>query len=92
MQEKSVLRKWTTPTMILGVLALIGWRYAQSADPSIGVSTQEAVAIGTDAYIYGYPLVTMEMTRRVMTNFSAPGERGAPMGQLALMRAYPRVK
>ena len=24
--------------------------------------------LATDAYIYGYPLVTMEMTRRVFTN------------------------
>src|SRR5262249_16125035 len=24
--------------------------------------------VATDAYIYGYPLVTMEMTRRIMTN------------------------
>ncbi len=24
--------------------------------------------LATDAYIYGYPLVTMEMTRRIMTN------------------------
>src|SRR5262245_49096690 len=32
------------------------------------VSDEEAVAIATEAYIYGYPLVTMEMTRRVMTN------------------------
>ena len=28
----------------------------------------KAVPDGVDAYIYGYPLVTMEMTRRVMTN------------------------
>ena len=28
--------------------------------------------LATDAYIYGYPLVTMEMTRRVMTNVAAP--------------------
>jgi hypothetical protein len=89
MQEKRVLRRWKTPTIILGVLAVIGWRYAQSAAPSIGVSTQEAVAIGTDAYIYGYPLVTMEMTRRVMTNVATPGEKHAPMGQFALMREYP---
>jgi hypothetical protein len=77
------------PTIILGVVAVIGWRYAQSADPSIGVDPQETLAIGTDAYIYGYPLVTMEMTRRVMTNFANPGNRGGPMGQLALMREYP---
>src|SRR5499427_4507620 len=46
--------------------------------------------LATDAYIYGYPLVTMEMTRRVLTNVAAPtGERGAPMGQLTSLREYP---
>jgi hypothetical protein len=89
MREKHVLRKWKMPTIIVGVLAVMGWRYAQSADPSIGVGTQEAVAIATDAYIYGYPLVTMEMTRRVMTNVATPGDKHAPMGQFALMREYP---
>ena len=28
--------------------------------------------IASDAYIYGYPLVTMEMTRRIMTNVASP--------------------
>ena len=32
------------------------------------VTAKEAAEIGVEAYIYGYPLVTMEMTRRVMTN------------------------
>ena len=32
----------------------------------------EAVPHGVEAYIYGYPLVTMEMTRRVMTNVEKP--------------------
>ena len=32
----------------------------------------ETVEIGIEAYVYGYPLVTMEMTRRVMTNVAAP--------------------
>jgi hypothetical protein len=39
----------------------IGWPYAQSAEPAIGVDEQEALAIGTEAYIYGYPLVIMEI-------------------------------
>jgi hypothetical protein len=77
------------PTIIIGVLAVIGWRCAQSAAPSIGVGTKEALAIGTDAYIYGYPLVTMEMTRRVMTNVATATDKYAPMGQFALMREYP---
>jgi hypothetical protein len=35
--------------------------------------------LATDAYIYGYPLVTMEMTRRVITNVAAPEGTRAPM-------------
>jgi uncharacterized protein (TIGR03000 family) len=42
-----------------------------------------------DAYIYGYPLVTMEMTRRVMTNVAKPDGKHAPVGQFANMRSYP---
>jgi len=50
----------------------------------------EAVADATDAYIYGYPLVTMEMTRRVMTNVQQPMlGKLAPMGQFAKLRTYP---
>src|SRR5215467_15132049 len=45
--------------------------------------------LATDAYIYGYPLVTMEMTRRVMTNVAAPEGTRAPMGQFLRMRTYP---
>lgn len=49
----------------------------------------EDFAVATDAYIYGYPLVTMEVTRRIMTNVSsAQGTRG-PMGQFIRLRQYP---
>ena len=45
--------------------------------------------VAQDAYIYGYPLVTMEMTRRIITNVaSVVGTRG-PMGQLIKLRQYP---
>ena len=49
----------------------------------------EATAIATDAYIFGYPLVTMEMTRRVTTNVTALQGLHAPMGQFASARTYP---
>ncbi len=44
-----------------------------------------------EAYIYGYPLVTMDMTRRQQTNVRVPDDAHAPMGQLIKMRAYPAV-
>ncbi len=49
----------------------------------------EAVSDAIDAYVYGYPLVTMEMTRRVMTNVRKPDGARAPMGQFLRMRHYP---
>jgi hypothetical protein len=49
----------------------------------------EAVHDGVEAYVYGYPLVTMEMTRRVMTNVRQPEGSHAPMGQFVRMRHYP---
>lgn len=47
--------------------------------------------LATDAYIYGYPLVTMEMTRRVITNVASPEGTRAPMGQLIKLRQYPNA-
>jgi hypothetical protein len=52
-------------------------------------NTNEATELGIEAYVYGYPLVTMEMTRRVMTNVETPKGTRAPMGQFLLMRKYP---
>lgn len=45
--------------------------------------------LATDAYIYGYPLVTMEITRRVLTNVAAPVGTRAPMGTIIKVRQYP---
>jgi hypothetical protein len=48
--------------------------------------------IAIESYIYAYPLVTMEMTRRFMTNVEKPdGGSKAPMGQFARLRTYPAV-
>lgn len=45
--------------------------------------------LAVEAYIFGYPLVTMEMTRRVVTNIEKPEGTKAPMGQLIKLRQYP---
>ena len=52
---------------------------------------EEAVGTATDAYIFGYPLVTMDMTRKFFTNYATvQGSRG-PMGQIIKLRSYPAV-
>ncbi len=73
--------------VVAGLLAVTASLPPTSRAASIG--KDEAFAIGVDAYIYGYPLVTMEMTRRVMTNVAAPQGKLAPMGQFANLKTYP---
>src|SRR5688572_11004933 len=47
--------------------------------------------LAVEAYTYGYPLVTMEMTRRVITNVVEPKATRAPMGNLIKLREYPNA-
>ena len=51
----------------------------------------EAREIAIDGYVYAYPMVTMEITRRVMTNVEKPEGSKAPMGHFARLRSYPAV-
>ena len=52
---------------------------------------EEAVSTASEAYIYGYPLVTMDMTRKFMTNVPVADSTHAPVGQLLKLRTYPPV-
>lgn len=81
---KSSIRK-----IFLYGLALVMPFMTASAQEGSKLSAEKAKKIAEEAYIYGYPLVTMEMTRRVMTNVNeTKGTRG-PMGQLIRLREYP---
>ena len=59
--------------------------------PEALVKEKEAQETAIAAYMYAYPLVTMELTRRVSTNVAAPEGSKAPMGQFAKLRGYPAV-
>jgi hypothetical protein len=63
---------------------------------SVRAAAAEAAApnlqeIAVDAYIYGYSLITSEITREAFTNVRAPSVRTlqAPMGQLVSQPKYP---
>ena len=55
----------------------------------LSLSPEEALKIATDAYIYGYPLVLMDVTREVMTAVPKPGARKAPVNQFVHLREFP---
>jgi hypothetical protein len=61
---------------------------AQGTPPAI--TEQEAHAIGVDAYIYLYSLVTMDVTRKQLTNVEpGKGNLGGPMNAFANAQAFP---
>lgn len=47
--------------------------------------------LASDAYVFGYPLVTIEMTRRVITNVAKVEGTHGPMGQMIKLREYPNA-
>jgi hypothetical protein len=64
-------------------LSLYSGAFAKTAE-------EEAHAIGVDAYLYFYPLVTMDVTRKQLTNQEAsPGGIGGPMNRFANVSAFP---
>ena len=54
------------------------------------LTSEQANEIATEGYIYFYPLVTMDVTRRVLTNIE-PGRKPGlgPMGMFHHFREYP---
>lgn len=55
------------------------------------VTEDEAFELGVEAWTYAFPLVLMELTRRVMTNVDAPDSERlrAPMSGFSHASAYP---
>jgi hypothetical protein len=63
---------------------------AQSSLPAI--SEAEAHTIGVDAYLYFYPLISMDITRKQSTNIE-PGKEFAkgPMNTFVNVPAFPPI-
>lgn len=86
----------TRRTLTFGAVSLLGGvsavSLARAEFGGEGLHVAEGLEdfwIATDAYIYGYPLVTMEMTRRVVTNVAEAKGTRAPMGHIIKLRQYP---
>lgn len=57
--------------------------------PLTALPIAEARELAEEAYIFGFPLVLMDVTREVMTAAARAGERGAPLNQFSHLRSFP---
>jgi hypothetical protein len=73
--------------------AILGLLLAAAGAPAAmaaAVTEEEAHAIGVDAYLYFYSLITMDLTRKQLTNQEpTPGGIGGPMNRFANVGAFP---
>jgi hypothetical protein len=86
----SIKRRSVLTAGLAGAFSASAWSAPHAEGLLIGgVEGLEDFWLATDAYIYGYPLVTMEMTRRVITNAAKVEGTHGPMGQIVKLRQYP---
>ncbi|MHC4573312.1 MAG: DUF1254 domain-containing protein [Planctomycetota bacterium] len=89
--KKAILLTTVAIYVLSGTQAIRGVEIVHGAEHYIrGGHAQEAYEIGVEAYIYTYPLVLMDVTRRQATNMEAGRKPGyAPMNSFTHLRAFP---
>jgi hypothetical protein len=93
--EKDINMEITRRALSAGVFGLTATAIlsgrTQATESKISDELLDRVDFWTalEAYTFAYPLVTMEYTRRVMTNVAEAKGTRAPMGQIGRLRAYP---
>ncbi len=82
----TLIARFALPALLSAALACGAPSAARAAE---AISEQDAHAIGVQAYLYFYPLVTMDLTRKQLTNVVKPEGISAPMNTFANIPAYP---
>ena len=65
---------------------------ARKEYPAPALSEGTAREIAQEAYIYAYPLVLMDITRRAMTNVALPEDGRAPMNRFGHRKSFPDAR
>jgi hypothetical protein len=74
---------------IVGLTAVVTLSLALAIPAAAQEAPADLEKIAAEAYVFGYPLVLMETTQKVMTNTPKPALKAAPMNQFANMPAFP---
>ena len=79
----------TILSLLVGLLIMI----TSCTNQEQSKSEDEIVAIAAKAYVYGYPMVLMDLTQKVGTNVEAPTDYSyAPVNQIGHFRQFPDDK
>src|SRR6516225_3665078 len=83
--------KTLSPLFIATALSLtfIAPSARETAEAQSSVPEKEAYAIGVSAYLYFYPIVTMDITRKQISNIEPGKGFGGPMNTFVNLSEYP---
>src|SRR5271167_285667 len=81
-KEGSHRKRWLRATLIALVLLAVGGGYWY-------LTTGWAWLYGTEAYLYVFPMIMMDLTKDAATAVPTAGEITAPINQFAVMTKYP---
>jgi hypothetical protein len=85
-KENGVMKR----TIALALTLFISPVFSLAAQAQSGVTEQDARSIAVEAYLYLYPLVTMDLTRKQITNHTpGKGVFGGPMNMFVNVEAFP---
>jgi hypothetical protein len=82
----TLIARFALPALLTA--ALVGGA-PHTASAAETISEQDAHAIGVQAYLYFYSLVTMDLTRKQLTNLAKPEGLYGPMNTFANILEYP---
>jgi hypothetical protein len=80
------LTRFALPVLLGSAIVSAPCRVAFGAD---AITEQEAHSIGVSAYVYFYSLVTMDITRKQLTNVAKPAGIATPVNTFASLPAFP---
>ena len=79
--------------IVLFIITSCGNSISQETSTKTTTSDEKVFEIVTKAYVFGYPMILMDYTKKVSTNVKTPTTNGfAPVNQLAHFRMFPDDK
>ena len=89
MQRLSVFASFVTSVLVLVAACATKDPQAAGSAPARDVGVNEATEIATQAYIYGYSLITSDVTRVQMSNVATTEALRGPMNTFVNVKRYP---
>lgn len=74
--------------VVFRVLAALAVAFASCGASAWSLREGASYLLGEEEYVYGFPLVMMDVTRQVTTAATKSGEYAAPINQFARLRTY----